>query len=130
MHRLGVISLLFLTGCALAPVRKAEPPDSPFTRPAGSPRNPHVGFVEPAAADAEHFAIALAPNHGLRVGDIVVCRDTELRPTALLSIEQIQGRVALARLMRGRPAAKAEAVLPSSDLTKQAQALPALRPGS
>jgi hypothetical protein len=53
-----------------------------------------------------------------------VSRDRSLRATALLEVEQILGRSALARIRRGRPGPKDEAVRPAGELLQLADALP------
>jgi hypothetical protein len=60
----------------------------------------------------------------------VVTRNAELRATALLKVTKIEGRVALADILRGQPGPRDEVVLPSTDLTEAAQALPGRLPGS
>ena len=133
MPRLAFIALfgLFgLTGCVTTPRPAQELPPGPFTRPAGSSRSPHVGYFLPARPNDRLFTLTLAPGHGLRVGDTVVARGADLRATALLRIEQLQGRAGLASLRKGRPLPADEVVLPSSELTRIAEGLPAASPGS
>ena len=120
--------LALLTGCD-AP-RPPATEASPFELPAGSPRNIRVGFVEAAPPDSRQFPFALIPGTIIREGYTVVSRDHDLRPTAVLTITQIQGHIALANLVRGRPRPKDEVVLPSTELTKTAEALLPASPGS
>jgi hypothetical protein len=113
-----------LAGCAArAPVRAPEETLPPFSLPPGSPASARAGFVEPVRADAVHCAVALSPGSRVRIGDTLVSRDRTLRPTALLEVEMISGRTALARIRRGRPGAKEEAVRPSTELRQLAETL-------
>jgi hypothetical protein len=66
----------------------------------------------------------------VREGYILVSRDRELRPTGSLVITQIQGRIALVKILRGAPHPKDEVVLPSTDLSREADKLPAFRTDS
>ncbi len=70
------------------------------------------------------LAISLLPNAGLRPGDIVVSRNPVLAPTALLKVEELQGHIAVVKLLRGQPGTKDEAVLPTAELRKAAETLP------
>lgn len=124
--------LALLTGCANLDQGDTPPPleNQDFALPAGAPRNVRVGFVEAAPPGSQAFAIVLTPGTIVREGYELVSRDAQLRPTAVLRISHLHGRVALARLARGRPQPKDEAVLPTSELRKLAEALPAAPPGS
>jgi hypothetical protein len=53
----------------------------------------------------------------------VVTRDPRLNPTAILEITALQGRIAVARIIRGQPQPRDEVVLPSAELSERAQAL-------
>jgi hypothetical protein len=86
--------------------------------------------MEPPAAQAKWVVVNLIANSGLKNGEIVVSRTTQLKPTSVLKVEQITARAALATVLRGEPHGDEEVVLPSSDLTKAAQELPEHRPGS
>jgi hypothetical protein len=89
-----------------------------------------VGFVESAPPDSRQFPFALIPGTIVREGYTVVSRDQNLRPTAIMTITQIQGHIALANLVRGRPRPKDEVVLPSAELTKAAETVLPASPGS
>ena len=121
--------LLLLTGC-VAPESAPPPADTTFALPAGAPRNIRVGFLEAAPEGSGLIPCALIPGTVVREGYILVSRDRELRPTASLVVVRLQGRIALARLLRGRPHHKDEAVLPSTELSKEADKLPAFRTDS
>ncbi len=122
-------ALLFaalLCGCAArrpAPAPEGEAP--PFSRPPGSPASTRVGFVEPVREGASQCTIGLAPGTTLKDGEVLVSRDRSLRPSALVRVEATLGRSAVARIIRGRPGPKDEAVRPASELLQLAQALPA-----
>ncbi len=130
MNSLRPVCLLLalLTGCAAPGPSASEA--SPFELPAGAPRNIRVGFVESAPPDSRQFPFALIPGTIVREGYTVVSRDQNLRPTAIMTITQIQGHIALANLVRGRPRPKDEVVLPSAELTKAAETVLPASPGS
>jgi len=114
-----------LVGCASRrpePIPSAVP--SPFARLPGSPGSARAGFVEPVREGAAHCVVGLSPGVTAKPGELLVSRDRALRPTALLEVEQAQGRVAHARIRRGRPGPKDEAVKPSPELLQLAEALP------
>ena len=104
------------------------PPD--FVLPAGAPRNVRVGFVEAAPAGSRAFPLVFIPGTVVRNGYVLVTRDAQLRPTAILKIEQLHSRIGLGRLVRGAPQPKDEVVLPTPDLLKLAEALFTPPPGS
>ncbi len=128
MNRLAALAIaLLLIGCA-TPVASTtdhdQPELHPFTKPAGSPRSPRVGFMLPGQPTDGLLAISLLPNAGLRPGDILVSRNPVLAPTALLKVEELQGHIAVVKLLRGQPGTKDEAVLPTAELRKAAETLP------
>lgn len=128
MNRLAALAIaLLLIGCA-TPVAPTSDPDQPelhpFIKPAGSPRSPRVGFMLPSQPTDGLLAISLLPNAGLRPGDILVSRNPVLAPTALLKVEELQGHIAVVKLLRGQPGTKDEAVLPTAELRKAAETLP------
>ena len=129
MRIAALLGAALLAGCAsrTAPsptAATAEPAPPPFTRAPGSPASARVGFVEPVRDGASRCTVALAPGTALRTGEMLVSRDRSLRATALLEVEQILGRSALARIRRGRPGPKDEAVRPAGELLQLADALP------
>ncbi|MFM7398571.1 MAG: hypothetical protein ACKO4N_06350 [Verrucomicrobiota bacterium] len=101
----------------------AEPGPPPFTRLPGSPASTRVGFVEPVRDGASHCVVVLAPGVAPKTGELLVSRDRTLRATALLEVEQTLGRSALARIRRGRPGPKDEAVRPAGELRQLAETL-------
>ena len=131
-RRAGLLAGLLLVGCAgdLPPPTDTPGTPGPFDRPAGASRNLPVGQLTPGPADAPWRIIALRPGHPLRGAEIVVARDEALRPTGLLKVTKLNPRVATAAVVRGRPGPRDEVVLPSTDLTQAAQALPPAPPGS
>ena len=133
MRRLaGLLTGALLMGCAGAPPPEAAPTASPnpFARPAGASRNLPVGRLTPGQPGAVWRVVALDLGHALRGEEFIVTRDAELRPTGWLKVARLDGRVAIAEVLRGRPGSRDEAVLPSTDLTRAAQALPPRPPGS
>lgn len=60
----------------------------------------------------------------LKKDELVVSRNRQLQPTALLRVLEIRGLAAIAVPVRGRPAADEEVVLPSSPLREAAESLP------
>ena len=128
----GLLVGLFLAGCAgdVPPATDPAATPGPFERPAGASRNLPVGQLLPGATDAGWRIIALRPAHPLRGAEFVVTRDDALRPTGLLKVTRLDPKVATATVVRGRPGPRDEVVLPSTDLTRAAQALPAPPPGS
>ncbi|MEY3958422.1 MAG: hypothetical protein RJA37_1025 [Verrucomicrobiota bacterium] len=124
MREAAALLAALLAGCvARAPVRTPEETLPPFSRPPGSPASVRAGFVEPVRAGAVHCAVVLSPDSGVRIGDTLVSRDRALRPTAVLEVEMLSGRTGLARIRRGRPGAKEEAVRPSTELRQLAETL-------
>ena len=134
MNRFAALAIaLLLVGCATpgTPTTDREQPElSPFYKPAGTPRSPRVGFILPSQPAASLLAVSLLPNAGLRPGDILVSRNQTLAPTALLIVEELQGHIAVVKLLRGQPGTKDEAVLPTAELRKAAETLPLAGPGS
>jgi hypothetical protein len=122
--------LVLLTGCATSKVEPAAVAESPFTLPAGAPRNVRVGFIEAAPPGSRHFPCSLIPGTQVREGYLLVSRDRDLHPTGALVITQIRGRIALLQILRGAPHLKDEVVLPSTELTREADKLPAFRTDS
>jgi hypothetical protein len=99
-------------------------------RPAGASRNLPVGHLTPSRPGAAWRIVTLALGHPLRGEEFLVTRDAELRPTGWLKVTRLDGRIAVAEVLRGAPGPVDEAVLPSTDLTRAAQALPPRPPGS
>ncbi|MEY2751779.1 MAG: hypothetical protein RLZZ550_1750 [Verrucomicrobiota bacterium] len=133
MRRLaGLLAGALLAGCAGAPAPETEAaaPANPFARPAGASRNLPVGRLTPAEPGAPWRVVTLALGHPLRGEEYLVTRDPELRPTGWLKVTRLDGRIAVATVLRGAPGPEDEAVLPSTDLTRAAQALPPRPPGS
>jgi hypothetical protein len=128
----GLLAAAWLAGCAgdLPPAPTDVPPPNPFGRPAGASRNLAVGTLAPGEPEASWRLITLAAGHPLRGAEYVVARDAQLRPTGWLKVTRVDGRVAVADLLRGRPGPRDEVVLPSTDLSRDAQALPLRPPGS
>jgi hypothetical protein len=128
----GLLAGLLLAGCAgdLPPATETPATPGPFERPAGASRNLAVGQLLPGVTDTGWRIIALRPGHPLRGAEYVVTRDDALRPTGLLKVTKLDARVATATLLRGRPGPRDEVVLPSTDLTRAAEALPPAPPGS
>jgi hypothetical protein len=122
--------LALLTGCVAPAPEATTAADHPFALPAGAPRNVRIGFIEAAPVGSRQLPCALIPGTLVREGYILVSRDRELRPTASLVITQIQGRIALVKILRGAPHLKDEVVLPSTDLSREADKLPAFRTDS
>jgi hypothetical protein len=133
MRRLaGLLAGALLAGCAGSSAPAADPvvPANPFARPAGASRNLPVGRLTPGQPGSVWRVVALDLGHALRGEEFIVTRDAELRPTGWLKVARLDGRVAIAEVLRGRPGPRDEAVLPSTDLTRAAQALPPRPPGS
>ena len=128
----GLLAGVLLAGCAgeTAPEPAAAPPPNPFARPGGASRNLAVGSLAPGEPGAAWRLIALAAGHPLRGEEFVVTRDAELRPTGWLKVRRVDGRIAVADVLRGRPGPRDEVVMPSTDLSRAAQTLPGRPPGS
>ncbi|MEY4086313.1 MAG: hypothetical protein RLZZ405_501 [Verrucomicrobiota bacterium] len=129
----GLLAGALLAGCAVSPDPAAPAPTSPsnpFARPDGASRNLPVGRLMPGQPGATWRVVTLALGHPLRGEEFVVSRDAELRPTGWLKVNRLDGRVALAEVLRGLPGPRDEVVLPSTELTRAAQALPSRPPGS
>jgi len=128
----GLLAGVLLAGCAgeSAPAPAEAAPPNPFARPGGASRNLAVGSLAPGEPGADWRLITLATGHPLRGEEFVVTRDAALHPTGWLKVTRIDGRVAVADVLRGRPGPRDEVVLPSTDLSRAAQSLPPRPPGS
>jgi len=129
-----VVLALLVTGCATTPTETEviEVP-SPFSKPIGSSTNYRVGFIGRAPESGSLIAVHLVrevPEFNLRENDVVVARDNDLKPTALLGVQSIKGRVCLAKLMKGRVLPDQEVVLPNSKTREEAESLPLFTSGS
>jgi hypothetical protein len=108
-------------------------PGSPFNKPTGSSTNYRIGFVGRASEFSGLIAVHLVrevPEFNLRENDVIVARDNDLKPTALLSVQSIKGRVCLAKLTKGRTLPDQEVVLPNSKTREEAETLPLFISGS
>ena len=128
------VLVLLVTGCATTPTETEviEVP-SPFSKPIGSSTNYRVGFIGRAPESGSLIAVHLVrevPEFNLRENDVVVARDNDLKPTALLGVQSIKGRVCLAKLLKGRVLPDQEAVLPNSKTREEAETLPLFISGS
>ena len=129
----GLLAGALLAGCAASPAPEptvAPVSPNPFARPDGASRNLPVGRLAPGQPGATWRVVTLVLGHPLRGEERVVSRDAELRPTGWLKVTRLDGRVAVAEVLRGRPGPRDEVVLPSTDLTREAAALPPRPPGS
>ncbi len=129
----GLLAGALLAGCAVSPDPEspaAAAPANPFAQPDGASRNLPVGRLTPGQPGAAWRVITLALGHPLRGEAFVVTRDADLRPTGWLKVTRLDGRIAVAEVLRGLPGPRDEVVLPSTDLTRAAQALPPRPPGS
>ena len=117
-------------GCATTPTETViTEPSSPFNKPAGSSTNYRVGFIGRSSEFSGLIAVHLVrevPEFNLRENDVIVARDNDLKPTALLSVQSIKGRVCLAKLDKGRTSPDQEVVLPNSKTREEAETLPIL----
>ena len=129
----GLLAGALLAGCAASPDPAspvAAAPSNPFARPDGASRNLPVGRLTPGQPGAAWRVVTLALGHPLRGEAFLVSRDVDLRPTGWLKVTRLDGRIAVAEVLRGLPGPRDEVVLPSTDLTRAAQALPPRPPGS
>jgi hypothetical protein len=115
--------LALLTGCATPGHEPAAEEPNPFVLPAGAPRNVRIGFVQGFPEGSPSVAIVLLPGTVAQENLTVIARDARLTPTAVLLITGLRGRIAVARIVRGRPQPKDEVVLPSTDLTDRSKSL-------
>ena len=125
---------LLLAGCAAdGPAEPATPePGSEFAKPTGASRNPRIGSVgrNPSPTGPQLLYLTRAAGDlSLKKDELVVSRSRDLKATGLFRIVEIHGLAAIATLVRGRPSADDEVVIPSAPLRQQAEALPAA-PGS
>jgi len=129
-----VVVVLLVTGCATTPTEtEVVEPASPFSKPIGSSTNYRVGFIGRAPESAGLVAVHLVrevPEFNLRENDVVVARDNDLKPTALLGVQSIKGRACLAKLLKGRVLPDQEVVLPNSKTREEAESLPLFTSGS
>ena len=129
-----VVLALLVVGCATTPTEtEVIEPVSPFNKPIGSSTNYRVGFVGRAAAFNGLIAIQLvreSTDFNLRENDVIVARDNDLKPVALLTVQSIKGRVCLAKLNKGQTQPDQEVVLPNSKTREEAETLPLFISGS
>ena len=129
-----VVLVLLITGCATTPTeREVVEPVSPFSKPIGSSTNYRVGFIGRSSEFTGLIAVHLVrevPEFNLRENDFIVARDNDLKPTALLSVQSIKGRVCLAKLNKGQVLPDQEVVLPNSKTREEAETLPLFISGS
>ncbi len=135
ISRLCCVVLAFLfVGCATTPTEtEVTEPSSPFNKPTGSSTNYRVGFVGRSSEFNGLIAVHLVrevPEFNLRENDVIIARDNDLKPTALLSVLSIKGRVCLAKLTKGRTLPDQEVVLPNSKTREEAETLPLFISGS
>ena len=129
-----VVLALLVTGCATTPTEtEVIEPVSPFSKPIGSSTNYRIGFIGRSSEFKSVIAVHLvreSTEFNLRENDIVVARDNDLKPTALLTVQSIRGRVCLAKLSKGRIVPDQEVVLPNSKTREEAETLPLSISGS
>lgn len=129
-----VVLALLITGCATTPTEsEVVEVASPFRKPIGSSTNYRIGFIgrapEFTGVIAVHFVREVLELN-LRENDVMVARDNDLKPTALLSVQSIKGRVCLAKLQKGQVLPDQEVVLPNSKTREEAETLPLFISGS
>lgn len=123
---LGILALTLLTGCASEPfpeVSESTTSSSPFARPLGVSANPRVGFVGNEASKGDIVVIQLVRENtsaDLKTGFLLVARDAQLQPTAILKVKEVKGMAASATIIRGQPNREDEVVLPSAALLESA----------
>ena len=129
-----VVLALLVVGCATTPTEtEVIEPVSPFVKPIGSSTNYRIGFIGRSSEFKGVIAIHLVRENtefNLRENEVVVARDNDLKPTALLSVQSIRGRVCLAKLSKGRIVPDQEVVLPNSKTREEAETLPLSISGS
>ena len=124
MSRLRPVCLLLalLTGCVAPKTKPADAEPNPFEIPAGAPRSPRIGFVQGFPVGSPAVAIQLLPGMLVQENLTVIARDPGLRPTAVLELTGLRGRIAVARIVRGQPRPKDEVVLPDATLSERTKA--------
>ena len=129
-----VVLASLIVGCATTPTEtEVIEPISPFNKPFGSSTNYRVGFVGRAAEFNGLIAVQLvreSTDFNLRESDVIITRDNDLKPTALLIVQSIKGRVCLAKLSKGQTSPDQEVVLPNSKTREEAETLPLFISGS
>jgi len=129
-----VVLALLITGCATTPTEtEVVEPVSPFIKPIGSSTNYRIGFIGRSSEFMGVIAIHLVRENiefNLRENDVLVARDHDLKPAALLIVQSIKGRVCLAKLKKGSSLPDQEVVLPNSKTREEAETLPLFTSGS
>jgi len=129
-----VVLVLLVTGCATTPTEsEVVEPASPFSKPVGSSTNYRIGFIGRAPEFNGVIAVYLVRENtefNLRENDVMIARDNDLKPAALLSVQSIKGRVCLAKLNKGQVLPDQEVVLPNSKTREEAETLPLFISGS
>lgn len=124
-NSIGIFALTLLTGCASEPFLETtdSAPSSPFARPYGTSSNPRMGFIGSEASKGEVVLIQLVRENSsadLKSGFLLVTRNTQLQPTAILKVKEVKGMAAIAVVLRGQPSRDDEVVLPSAALLESA----------
>ena len=129
-----IVLALLITGCATAPTETEDvEPLSPFSKPLGSSTNYRIGFIGRSSEFNSLIAIHLVretSDFNLRENDVVVARDNDLKPTALLTVQSIKGRACIAKLSKGSILPDQEVILPNSKTREEAETLPLFTSGS
>lgn len=123
-----VACLVLLAGCETpAPESAVVEPPSPFAIPLGQSTNYRIGFVGRGTASNDIVIIHLVREsyeYTLKENQVLLARNQALQPTALLKIQSIKGRVAIATIFKGMPSTDEEVVLPNSKTREAAETLP------
>lgn len=129
-----VVLACLLVGCATTPTEtEVTEPSSPFSKPVGSSTNYRIGFIGRANEFNGLVAIQLVREvyeFNLKENEVIVARDNDLKPTALLSVQSIKGRACLAKLKKGHIMPDQEVILPNSKTREEAETLPLFTSGS
>ncbi|MFN7340128.1 MAG: hypothetical protein ACK5VI_03490 [Opitutia bacterium] len=127
----ALLAACLLAGCSAqpafrrgAPAPGPRPPSSDFSRAAGAAASRHAGTV----LSAQPALVRLAqPDRPQPEGVLLVAREPDLRPAALLRVISRRGAVVQVAVERGAARAGLEVVEPSPALAAEAARLPAAR---
>ncbi len=127
----ALLAACLLAGCSAQPAfrrgaaaSETPPPSSDFTRAAGAASSRHAGTV----LSAQPALVRLAqPDRPQPEGVLLVAREPDLRPAALLRVIARRGTVVQVAVERGAARAGLEVVEPSPALAAEAARLPAAR---
>ncbi len=107
------VSLLYLSGCTTAETTEQVQYEASH--------NKHLGSILSIRPDGKEAVVVLLPEADWPVGTVLVARDNSLQPTGTLApIDIRRDNTAAAKVLQGKPRVHDNVVLPSPQLSEQA----------